>query len=160
MKIKVKNSYLLAGCVAVLALLCFLSVSSPERFNREVAARETVVRHRLMKIRSAEEKYRARHGAYTGSFDVLVRSGLLADSLRYIPFSGHEPFDLQATAITGKSGMQTPLMECAAEYGQYLRGLDKASVDRLTEEANAAGRFPGLKVGDTETPNNNAGNWE
>lgn len=50
-------------------------------------------------------------------------------------------------------------MECGATYKQYLDGLDKASVDELTQEANANGRFPGLKIGDTETPNDNVGNW-
>ena len=59
-----------------------------------------------------------------------------------------------------KSGKQIPLMECAAEYTSYLNGLDQRSVDALVQEAIAAGRYPGLKIGDVTTTNNNAGNWE
>lgn len=157
---KIKTSYILGACVFVMALLCFLSIDSPMRFNRQRNERETVVKTQLIKIRQAEEKYRAKHGAYTGSFDILVKEGLLADSLRYIPYTDKETFDLQASTQMGKSGNQIPLMECSAEYSQYLQGLDKTSVTDLTEEANSSGRFPGLKIGDIETPNNNAGNWE
>jgi hypothetical protein len=51
-------------------------------------------------------------------------------------------------------------MECGARYDEYLQGLDADEVSNLTDEAMGAGRFPGLKIGDLETPNNNAGNWE
>lgn len=159
-KLKDKTSYILGACVFVMALLCFLSIDSPMRFDRERNERESAVKSQLIKIRVAEEKYRAKYGTYTGSFDVLVKSGFLSDSLRYIPYTDKESFDLQASSAMGKSGNQIPLMECSAKYSQYLNGLDKTSVMDLTEEANAAGRFPGLKIGDLETPNNNAGNWE
>lgn len=48
----------------------------------------------------------------------------------------------------------------AAAYDDYLKGLDKNSIDNLTQAANESGRFPGLKFGDTTQPNDNAGNWE
>ena len=51
-------------------------------------------------------------------------------------------------------------MECYAGYDDYLSGLDAGSIANLTEEANNAGRYPGLKIGDITTPNDNAGNWE
>lgn len=51
-------------------------------------------------------------------------------------------------------------MECGAEYKTYLQGLDKGMTDNLTEEAEAEGRYPGLKIGDLTTPNDNDGNWE
>ena len=43
---------------------------------------------------------------------------------------------------------------------QHLSGLDENSIANLIEEANNAGRYPGLKIGDITTPNDNAGNWE
>lgn len=159
MKRKINNNALLAACAVLLALLCVLSIGSPMHFDSQRAQREKAVKQRLMQIRTAEEKYRIRHGAYTGSFEVLAKAHLLADSLSYIPYSDKR-FELQATTMVGKSGNQIPLMECGAEYSQYLDGLDKNSVANLTEEANSAGRYPGLKIGDLETPNNNAGNWE
>lgn len=160
MKLRYKNSYLLCLSVLVMALLCFLSIDSPIRFDHQRNERETTVKTRLIKIRTAEEKYRSKNGTYTGSFDILVKSGFLADSLRYIPFAGKKEFSLQASSTIGKSGKQIPLMECGAEYSQYLQGLDKTSITDLTEEANNDGRFPGLKIGDLETPSNNEGNWE
>lgn len=157
---KIKNSYLLLACVLVLALLCVLSIYSPMRFDSQRAKREKAVKTALLKIRTAEEKYRISHDTYTGSFDELVKAGLLADSLRYIPYTDKKQFNLHVSSLEGKSGNQIPLMECSAEYKQYLDGLDKTSVSNLVDEANAAGRFAGLKIGDLEEPNNNAGNWE
>lgn len=50
-------------------------------------------------------------------------------------------------------------MQCAATYKQYLSGLDKTSIADLTEQANTNGQFHGLKIGDTDSPNDNTGNW-
>lgn len=51
-------------------------------------------------------------------------------------------------------------MECRAKYVDFLDGLDRNSVANVIEDANSSGGFPGLKIGDINTPNNNAGNWE
>ncbi len=160
MNIQHKNTYGLLACVIVMAVLCVLSISSPMRFEHQQQKRERAVKERLMKIRTAEEKYRIRHGAYTADFATLVKSGLLADSLQYIPYSGGKRFTIDATTTIAKSGRQIPLMECSAAYTDYLQGLDKNSINNLTQAANESGRFPGLKIGDTTQPNDNAGNWE
>lgn len=160
MKFNIRNNYLLAGCVLVLAVLCFLSVYSPLQFEKERAVRETVVKQYLVKIRVAEEAYKTAHATYTGSLDTLVKEGLLADSLKYIPFSANKPFALSVSSVIGKSGRHVPLMECSAGYEEYLHGLDVNSIAELIEKAIASGRFPGLKIGDIATFNGNAGNWE
>ena len=51
-------------------------------------------------------------------------------------------------------------MECGTTYDVFLQGLDKHVVASLMEDANAAGRYPGLKIGDISEPNGNHGNWE
>lgn len=157
---KIKTSYLLVGCVAVMALLCIMSIGGPIHFDSQRKVRETAVKTRLMAIRSAEERYRARHGVYAGNFNSLVKNGYLADSMRYIPYTDKKSFELQATTITGKGGQDVPLMECRAKYVDFLDGLDRNSVANVIEDANSSGGFPGLKIGDINTPNNNAGNWE
>lgn len=159
MKGNLKNNYLLAACVLVLSVLCFMSVRSPMRFEKEKAARELDVKRRLVSIRGAEEKYKALHAVYCGSLDSLVKAGLLPDSLKYIPHSDGKEFVLTATTVIGKSGKQIPLMECSAGYEEYLKGLDANAVSALVEEALASDRFPGLKIGDIAEPNDNAGNW-
>lgn len=86
--IKISNNHILALIAAMLAITCVMSVCSPIRFERQQAGREQAVKERLVKIRYAEEKYRRTNGTYSGSFDILVREGYLADSLQYIPFAG------------------------------------------------------------------------
>lgn len=154
------NNICLLACVLVLVLLNVLTISSPMRFSRIQAERETAVKARLVAIRKAEEAYRRDKGVYTADFRTLTRGGYLPDSAQYIPFSDGVRFDLSANVQTGRSGRDIPLMECGAGYETYLKGLDESSVAELIEQANAEGRYPGLKIGDIITPNNNAGNWE
>lgn len=137
-----------------------MSVYSPIRFDKERSKREAEVKERLISIRKAEEQYRRQHGTYTGDFRTLVRSGLLSEEQTVIPYSANEHFELRTTTIVGKLGRQVPLMECGAQYQQYLDGLNENSVANLIEDANNAGLYPGLRIGDLTTPNNNAGNWE
>lgn len=160
MGFRVNKTCAMAVLAAVLAVVCGLSIYAPIRFDRQRAAREQTVKERLVKIRYAEERYRKAHGTYTDDFGVLVSSGLLADSLQFIPFTDGKRFDLTVTMQIAKSGRQLPLMECGATYDYYLRGLDANSISNLTEEAYSTGRYPGLKIGDITMPNDNAGNWE
>lgn len=118
-----------------------------------------MVKDRLIKIRSAEEKYRARYGVYTGDFNMLTKGKYITKELQYIPYAGNKKFSLAATTIVGKSGKQIPLMECGATYEEYLDGLDENSIQELTENASNLGNYPGLKIGDLTKDNNNAGNW-
>ena len=113
----------------------------------------------MMQIRQAEEKYKAKHGVYTGDFPTLVKGKYLPEDAQYIPYADGKKFTLAATVIVGKSGKQIPVMECGAEYESYLDGLDEVSIQQKIEEANYAGNYPGLKIGDLTTDNNNAGNW-
>ena len=159
MKRKININYILGACATILFLLCLLSIYQPLHFQSELTKREAVVKERLIKIRTAEEKYKNRHGAYTGDFANLVKERLLADSLQYIPFSDGKRFSLAASTQVAKSGKQVPLMECAATYEDYLDGLNEDNIQEITEKANAMGNFPGLKIGDLTTDNNNAGNW-
>lgn len=90
---------------------------------------------------------------------LLKRPGFFIDSICYIPFSGGEKFDMKA--ITGRvSNVDVPLFEASATYDQLLKGLDRQLVINLNSDRKESNRFPGLKVGSVEAPNNNAGNWE
>lgn len=160
MRRKINNNYVLGACAVILLAMCLLSVLQPIHFERQLAEREAVVKERLLKIRTAEENYKRKHGAYAGDLGVLVRGKYLADSLQYIPFSEGKKFSLSATTLIGKSGKQTPLMECSAAYKDYLQGLNEDEIQAATEKANNMGDFPGLKIGDITTDNNNAGNWQ
>ncbi|MBP5630405.1 MAG: hypothetical protein J6W97_02475, partial [Bacteroidaceae bacterium] len=207
------------------------SIKDTEDFDATVAARENVVKARLLEIRSAEEAYKAQHdGVYCadwselikfvkeGKLPVVMKQGLLtedqmnkglteakaaaivnsgdaaaiaanglqnfkrdtiwvslqdslynyegfvADSLRYIPFSEGDTFEIIACPNTTRSGTIIQVMECNAPDSSFLKGMGKAGnrlIYNRAEEANAKGAYAGLKIGDAGNNwNNNAGNWE
>ena len=222
---------ILAVCLLALLFICWRSIQDDQDFNAEVRNRESVVKARLLQIRSAEEAYKLQHeGTYCADWSVLIdfvkngrlpiimKQGVLsdaqmdkglteakaaaivnsgdekaiienglqdfrrdtvwvslidslykeddfvADSLRYIPFSKGDTFELIACPNTTRSGTIIQVMECNAPDSSFLKGMGKMG-DRLiynrAEEADAKGAYPGLKIGDAGNNwNNNAGNWE
>lgn len=156
---KIKINHILLACVLALTILCVLSVWQPIHFDEQKKAREQAVKAALMQIRKAEESYFKRHGAYTKDFVVLIKGKYLADSLQYIPHSNGKTFRLVTTILTSKGGRKIPLMECSTTYAEFLEGLNEETIQEITDQATNEGRFPGLKIGDLTTDNNNAGNW-
>ena len=101
---------------------------------------------------------------WTSLIDSLYGEDFVPDSMRYIPFSKGDTFEIIAVPNTTRSGSIIQVMECNAPDSSFLKGMGKAG-DRLiynrNEEANAKGAYPGLKIGDAGNNwNNNAGNWE
>lgn len=92
--------------------------------------------------------------------DTLLGKDFVADSIQYIPFSNGDKFELEKTIHVGRSGVTQNVMECCAPYDSYLKGMNRREVFNLIDMAEKQGRYPGLKIGDLTTPNNNAGNWE
>ena len=89
----------------------------------------------------------------------LNRPDFCIDSLKYIPFSGKEP--IQMEAITKKvSGVDVPLFEARVPWKSLLKGMDNQLRINLDAEMRDLNRYEGLQVGSITTPNNNAGNWE
>ena len=89
---------------------------------------------------------------------LLKREGFKAEDLKTIPFSG-KPIIMNAL-VKQVSGVDVPLFEACMPYEDYLVGLDRQYIINLKCEAEDMGRYPGLKVGSVDAPNNNAGNWE
>ena len=222
---------ILGICAVGLLFICWRSIRDTEDFDATVAARENVVKARLMEIRSAEEAYKAQHeGVYCADWSVLIDfvkngklpvvmkqgllteeqmnkglteakaaaivnsgdqaaiaanglqnfkrdtiwvslkdslynyEGFMADSMRYIPFSQGDTFELIACPNTTRSGTIIQVMECNAPDSSFLKGMGKAGkrlIYNRNEEASAKGAYAGLKIGDAGNNwNNNAGNWE
>ena len=160
MKSSFRTNVLLSACVLLLLLLCWGSVSAPLRFARQRQKREAVVKERLLQIRQAQAAYLRATGSYAASLRTLVAGGYMADSVQYIPYAGGKRFELSTTVMAGRSGRNVPLMECGATYADYLRGMDATEIDNMTRQAEEAGQYAGLKIGDLTTANDNAGNWE
>ena len=81
------------------------------------------------------------------------------DSLAYIPFSGKQPVEMEATVKT-VSGVQVPLFEARMPWRAILKGMDNQLRINLDSECRDQNRYEGLQVGSVTAPNNNAGNWE
>ena len=92
--------------------------------------------------------------------DTLFSKDFIADSLRYIPYSNHQEFDLGAKKITTGSNVKVQVFEARADYRKWLVGLNHQLIVNLVDEKEVNKKFPGLKVGSLEEANNNAGNWE
>jgi len=87
------------------------------------------------------------------------RDDFHVDSLAYIPFSGGQKTEMEATIKT-VSGVQVPLFEARMPYKALLKGLDNQLRINLDAEREDQNKYPGLQVGSISAPNNNAGNWE
>ena len=92
--------------------------------------------------------------------DTIFPKGFIADSLRYIPFGNGKQFEMAIRNDTAKSGAPFCLLEVKAPYDTYLNGLDKQEIANLKDTQSKMFKYCGLKIGDLETANNNAGNWE
>lgn len=85
------------------------------------------------------------------------------DDLSIIPNSGGQKFWLGQTIITTGSGVNVPVFEARAHNNQILSELVEdyeQEIINLNEQRRKNERYPGLKVGSVEEPNNNGGNWE
>ena len=89
---------------------------------------------------------------------LLKRAEFKVEDLKTIPFSG-KPIIMNAV-IKQVSGVDVPLFEACMPYDDYLVGLERQYIINLKCEAEDMGKYPGLKVGSVDAPNNNAGNWE
>ena len=83
----------------------------------------------------------------------------IVDSLRYIPYSGGDTV-IMRTTLDKEKGYLRPLFEACMPFKSLLRGMDNQMRINLDAEQEDKGHYKGLKVGDAETPNGNAGNWE
>lgn len=86
------------------------------------------------------------------------RQNFSLNSLRYIPFSDNEEFEMNADYIQ-RGGLKVPVFEIKASYKKFLKGLDEQLIINLVKARKDYERYPGLKVGSMEEPSTD-GNWE
>ena len=92
--------------------------------------------------------------------DTIYPKGFNADSLRYVPFGNGKQFEMASRQDTTKSGAPLNLFQAQTPYETYIGDLDKQLLINLKDVQTKLGKYCGLRVGDIEQPNNNAGNWE
>jgi hypothetical protein len=81
------------------------------------------------------------------------------DSLEYVPGTG-VPFEMEAKIYTTISKVRVPLFEARTPNDVWLSGLNRQLIVNKNDTEEKEKRYPGLKVGSVESPNNNAGNWK
>lgn len=90
---------------------------------------------------------------------LLKRADFNPNDLKTIPFSNGKPIIMEAL-IKQVSGVDVPLFEACMPYSDILMGMNHQLLVNLNSEKKDMGKYPGLKVGSIDAPNNNAGNWE
>ena len=69
-------------------------------------------------------------------------------------------FQMDTLTQIARSGAPICLLEVKTPYEAYLGDLDKQEIINLKDQQQQLNKYCGLKIGDLETANNNAGNWE
>ena len=103
----------------------------------------------------------SRDTSWVAVLDTIYPAGFNADSLRYVPFGNGTQFEMAVGCdSSNKSGTKIYLFEAKTPYTVYLDGINKTELANIIDDQTKLGRYPGLKVGDAQVGNNNAGNWE
>ena len=92
--------------------------------------------------------------------DTIFPKGFNADSLRYVPFGNGAEFELYSRKDTTEHGAPLNLFQAQTPFDTYMSDMDKQQLINLKDLQTKLGKYCGLRVGDIEQPNNNAGNWE
>lgn len=83
------------------------------------------------------------------------------DEIVVVPFSNGVRYEFEVNNnYTTSQGIRIPLFVARAHYNVYLADQDAQELVNLIDKETKLDHYPGLKVGDVDAPNNNAGNWE
>lgn len=83
------------------------------------------------------------------------------DKIVIIPYTNGLRYEMEVNDNYSTSqGIHVPLFEARAHYNTYLADLDDQERVNLIDKEEKLEHYPGLKIGDITSPNNNAGNWE
>ena len=102
----------------------------------------------------------SRDTTWVAVIDTIFPKGFNADSLRYVPYGKGVQFQMDTLPQIARSGAPICLLEVKTPYEVYLGDLDKQEIINLKDQQEQLNKYCGLKIGDLETANNNAGNWE
>lgn len=93
---------ILAVAIVGLIYVIYQQISTPIKFDQELAARQTAVIERIKDIRVAERAFKSKYGQFTGSFDTLEQF-ILNDTL-VLERKIVDEYDSVALALLKKAG--------------------------------------------------------
>lgn len=83
------------------------------------------------------------------------------EKIKYIPFSENVEFEMELNnSYVSSNGVSIPLCEIRAPYNTFLSDINRQETLNLIDLLEKLDRYPGLKVGALNEPNNFASNWE
>ena len=83
------------------------------------------------------------------------------DEIQYIPYSDKVVFEVELNNnYLSSNDIWIPLCEIRAPYKSYLMDINRQETLNAIDLQKKLNKYPGLKVGSVEEPNNFAGNWE
>lgn len=92
--------------------------------------------------------------------DSLFRKGFNANDLWRVPYTDRDSFQLGARTVES-GNVDVEVFEAKVHNDVLLGDQNQRLLINLNERMEKKqNKFPGVKVGDLEQPNNNAGNWE
>ncbi|MCQ2369345.1 MAG: hypothetical protein MJ007_02580 [Paludibacteraceae bacterium] len=162
---KAENEYRIQkGCYAANfdTLMDFLYNEKAKIVLKEGVLTDKQLEEGLTEKEAVKKGIIKRDTTYVSMITAIYGDGYNVDSMRYIPYSNPiQEFELDtATITTGSAGIQVKVMVCKADYKTYLSDLDHQQLVNLIETQTKLEKYTGLKFGDIESANNNAGNWE
>ena len=133
------------------------SFDTPEALYEFVWANDAdVIKNGLDGFRRDTIELNMLQSLYKGEYD---ENSIAA--ITEIPFSEGKLFEMEVNNDYKTSqGIRVPLFEARAPFESYLGDLNKQELVNLIDREQKLEHYPGLKVGDVFSPNNNAGNWE
>jgi hypothetical protein len=111
---------------------------------REKAIREGVITRETTKI---------------AVMDSLFKKGFPVDSLRYVPYTEGEQFDMKSSEILTSSNLKVQVVEVLVHYDELLEGLDEQLIVNYKDERMKIVGYEGVKFGSLEE-GTLTGNWE
>ncbi len=141
-------------------LIKFVKNDSLRLVRMEGRLTDSMIEEGITELKALELGIIQRDTSFIAVKDSLFGKNYIADSLRYVPFTEEEEFEMGATVIETGSGVEVPVFEAKVHNNTYLKGLDEQEIINLNDQAISYERYPGVKVGSLEEANNSAGNWE
>lgn len=130
----------------------------------EQKAAEIVRRGNMKEIADNELQGFRRDTVFENLIEALYGNRYTSETINdlgIIPFSDKVPFEIKVNNnYSGPNSIVIPLMEVKAPYESYLKDINKQEMLNLIDLQTKLDKYPGLKVGSVDEPNNNAGNWE
>ena len=142
------------------SLVAFLKNGKIATIYKEGELTDQQLEEGLTEKKAVEMGLIRRDTSYVNVAKSLFDENFNVDSIVYVPFGNGAKFEMAAAVLTSQSGVSVPVFEAKTPYNVYLQGMDRQELINLNDVARKLDRYAGLKVGDVNEANNNAGNWE